>query len=210
MRANVPEFRGVITARQLLASRAAGAGEGWRLDALPGRFVEISGGANTAALTCVATLLFEAQTRAEPVAWIAGRLSTFFPPDLADAGIDLAALPVVRARDSRQIVRAADHLLRSGGFGLVVLDLADAPPLPCAAQTRLAGLASHAHTALVCLTRKTPAAPSLGSLVSLRVDTAKARAKGDGFTCTYRVVKDKRRGPGWQQEEFRHGPDGLR
>lgn len=210
MRPVVPEVRGVVTARRLLADRPAGDEGGWCLEALLGRFVEISGGANTAALTCVTALVLEAQTRAEPVAWITRPASSFFPPDLADTGVDLAALPVVRAQEPRQAVRAADHLLRSGGFGLVVLDLTDAPLLSCAAQTRLAGLANHAHTALVCLTRKSPAAPSLGSLVSLRLDTARTCAGNGRFACEYRVLKDKRRGPGRQQEEFRHGPDGLR
>ena len=40
-----------------------------------------------------------------------------------DGGIDLDALPVVRVPDARAAGRAADHLVRSGGFGLVVIDL---------------------------------------------------------------------------------------
>ena len=144
----------------------------WRLSAFSGRFGELSGDQAGAPLTLVFRLVREAQKQAEPVAWVGRWESTFFPPDVAEAGVDLAALPVVRAPDTLAAARAADLLLRSGSFGLLVLDVGPGANLPLPAQTRLVGLAKQYDTALVCLTEKTNDRPSLGSLVSLRAHTA--------------------------------------
>ena len=45
-----------------------------------------------------------------------------YAPDLQAYGVDLAALPFVRAANPAQVLQAADVLLRSGAFGLVVVD----------------------------------------------------------------------------------------
>jgi len=52
-------------------------------------------------------------------------------------------------------------------------------------------------------------APSLGSLISLRGQTFQRRSGRDEFTCELRVLKDKRRAPGWVIEEICGGPAGL-
>ena len=108
----------------------------WGYAALAGRLAELSGTGATALLTAAFGLVLEAQQAGDPVAWVTSRTSSFFPPDAAEGGVDLEALAVVRAEDTVQAARAADQLLRSGGFGLVVLDLAsDAAPaeprVPC-------------------------------------------------------------------------------
>ena len=100
--------------------------------------------------------------------------------------------------------------MRSGAFGLLVLDLGAGASLPLPAQTRLVGLAKQHDTALICITEKEGDRPSLGSLVSLRAHTARTRHERDRFRCEARVLKDKRRGPGWKHTEVCHGPDGLR
>jgi recombination protein RecA len=133
----------------------------------------------------------------------------FYPPDVAEAGVDLGALAVVRAPGTRRAARAADHLLRSGGFGLVVLDVGADDRMPVAFQTRLAGLAKKHDAALLCITEKEDRRPSLGSLVSLRAEAIRTERAGDRFRCEVRVLKDKRRGPGWTHVEVCHGPDGL-
>ena len=126
----------------------------WTLDEVAGRFVEISGAAASAALTLTFTLIREAQARGEPVGWITLAEHSFYPPDAAQGGTDLAALVVVRLARADSIARAGEKLLRSGGFGVVVLDLG-AADMPMPLQTRLTGLAHHHHTALICLTEKT-------------------------------------------------------
>lgn len=202
----VPKLDGLIVAGDL---RRGTSSKEWSLDTLAGRLVEISGSAATAALTAAAELILEAQHRGESAAWVTDRESTFFPPDFAAAGIDLAALPVIQVADSGKVSKIADTLLRSGGFAIVVLDLGARMVLSIKNQTRLAGLAKKYHSALVCLTRKARQAPSLGSLISLRAEINKKRTSFDRFTCELRIVKDKRRGPGWRHVEVCRGTDGL-
>ena len=180
----------------------------WTLDEVAGRMVEISGGAASAALTLTFTLILEAQARGEPVGWVTLADSFFYPPDAARGGADLAALVVVRLTHAASIARAGEKLLRSGGFGVVVLDLG-AADVPMALQTRLTGLAHRHHTALICLTEKDSGAFSLGSLVSLRAHAEKKRIEDNRFACALRVLKDKRRGPTWHYEELYTGPAGL-
>jgi recombination protein RecA len=180
----------------------------WSLAEVAGRLVEISSSTASAALTITFTLVQQAQECGEPVGWVTSTASFFYPPDAARGGTDLAALVVVRLTDAKSIARAGEKLLRSGGFGVVVLDL-DAADIPMPLQTRLTGLAHRHHTALVCLTKKESAAFSLGSLVSLRAHAKKKRAADRRFTCALRVLKDKRRGPTWNYEELYTGPAGL-
>jgi recombination protein RecA len=52
-------------------------------------------------------LVLEAQKQGEPVALITSRKSTFFPPDVADAGIDVTAVAVIRGPDNIAAARAA-------------------------------------------------------------------------------------------------------
>lgn len=192
--------------RGLATSDVSGA---WRLGAFRGRLAEVSGNHACASLTLVFRLVLEAQRRAEPVAWIHRGESVFYPPDVADSGVDLDTLAVVRAPGTHRAARAADQLLRSGGFGLVVLDVGADDRLPSAFQTRLAGLAHKHDSAVLCLTEKDGRRPSLGSLVSLRAEVVRTEHAGDRFRCEVRVLKDKRRGPGWTHVEVCRGPDGL-
>jgi recombination protein RecA len=182
----------------------------WELAAFNGRFGEVSGDPAGAPLTLVFRLVLEAQKAGEPVAWVGRRDGVFFPPDVADAGVDLAALPVVWTPDTMAAARAADLLIRSGGFGLVVMDVGARANLPIHAQTRLSGLAKQHDTALICVTEKEDQRPSLGSLVSLRAHTARTERQEDRYRCEVHVLKDKRRGPGWRHTEVCRGPDGLR
>lgn len=180
----------------------------WTLKELAGRFVEISSSAASAALTIVFGLVREAQEQKEPVGWVTSVENFFYPPDAAQSGIDLAALAVIRLSRSDHIPRAGEKLLRSGGFGIVVLDLGGGD-IPMPLQSRLTGLAHHHHTALICLTEKQSATLSIGSLVSLRAHAVKRHAQENGFACVLKVLKDKRRGPTWTHEVFCSGPAGL-
>lgn len=186
----------------------------WGLDALRGRLVELSARGATATLTTAIELVLEAQQADEPVAWVTLGNATFYPPDVADSGVDLAALAVVRVHDIVGAARAAERLLRSGGFGLVVLDLAgSAIDLPIAHQGRLVTLAQTHDAAVVCITEKPSEAPSLGSLVSLRAEALRLHApepsSDRGYHVTLRALKDKRRGPGWSRTTKLRGPSGL-
>ena len=180
----------------------------WSLAAIAGRFIEISTSANAASLTLAFGLVREAQKQGEPVGWVTSTGSFFYPPDAAHGGIDLAALVVIRVLHAGVIPTAGEKLLRSGGFGLIVLDLETAD-IPVPLQNRLTGLAQHHHAALVCLTEKESKTFSLGSLVSLRAHAERQRSSESRFACRLRVLKDKRRGPTWSHEELCCGPAGL-
>lgn len=186
----------------------------WGLDALRGRLIELSGRGATATLTTAVELVLEAQRAAEPVAWVTLSNATFYPPDLADSGVDLAALVVVRVIDATTAARAAERLLRSGAFGLVILDFGGtaAIDVPIAHQGRLVTLAQTHDAAVVCITEKASEAASLGSLVSLRAEALRLHAPSSGdcdHDVTLRVLKDKRRGPGWSRTIKLRGPAGF-
>ena len=223
----------------------------WGLEMFAGCIAEFSGGPTTAALTLAFRLVVDVQKRGEPVAWVTEPMSTFFPPDAAKTGVDLRSLVVlfVPRRDpkiskTRNLTsrgefapRIADHLVRSGGFGLVVLDVGRNVHLSVPIQARLAGLAKKHHTALVILTEEAPSvgagrspkSASLGPFVSLRVEAQRVRRSGlwepcvgereqmcgqdlEGqFACEARIVKDKRPNSHvqWRHEESCRGPSGL-
>jgi recombination protein RecA len=100
--------------------------------------------------------------------------------------------------------RAAERLLRSGAFGLVVVDAAgdvssgnpasDAV-VPMGNLGSLHGLAQAHDAAVVVLTMKKAQAPSMRSIVSLRVEAAREGGGGMPFGNKVSALKDKRRGP---------------
>ena len=227
-----PRFAGRLAAAPLRS---------WRVAALAGRLAELSSREGAAGLTLAFSLVLDAQRAGEPVGWLTADESAFYPPDAARGGVDLEALVVVRLPVVDQLPRAAEHLARSGAFGLLVLDLGGSARVPVPMQMRLLGLARQHESAVLFLTRGDGA--SLGSLVSLRAEARHEPAAcsgpagagvgsgvGDGagtatvaddwcvagrgagvgvFTCTVRVLKDKRGGPGWRHVEVCRGPDGL-
>jgi recombination protein RecA len=144
-----------------------------------GQLLELSGQA-PGKLSTVARLIVRAQAEGEPVVWVAARDEAgFYPPDFALAGIDLAALVVVRvprlpeqAQRAHALVRASEVLLRSGAFGLLVLDFANTP-VPrgeLAWQARLSGLVRRHDARVVILTPSPREQPSLGPLIGLRIE----------------------------------------
>jgi recombination protein RecA len=194
---------------RLRSEPAAEKPTGWNMGTFAGRFSEITGASASASLTLVFRLLLEVQQQGEPAAWITSRKSTFYPPDAAIAGIDIMAVAVIRCPDIIAAARSAEHLLRSGSFGIIIIDLGANVNLMQHAQSRLAGQARKHNTALICLTEKEVSEPSLGSLVSLRVHTERLGQNSHISVCRANALKDKRHGPGWSHVENCHGPDGL-
>jgi len=180
----------------------------WTLAGLRGRLVELSGAENSAALTFACGLVRQAQLMSESAAWVAPVTESFYPPDAAAGGVDLDALAVVRVSHPSSLARAADQLARSGAFGLLIIDVGP-HQLTMAALSRLLGLAQKHDAVLVFLTDKPERAPSLGSLISLRGQTRNRQSGPDEFTCELKVLKDKRRTPGWVHTEVCRGPAGL-
>jgi len=209
----------------------------FELAALGGRLVELSGRGPSALLSVAFRLVLSAQREGRNSAWVSlssmrgrGRPIPFHAPDVAAAGVDLRALPVVLAPSPLSAGRAASQLLRSGAFALVVLDLVPCGPsfehgqpcgpssdidLPLPLLSRLTGLAQTHGSVLLVLTDKPPEAGSLGSLVSLHADVGRVRLgtpSPDGqarFEVKITVHKDKRHGPGWVHREVFRAPAGL-
>jgi recombination protein RecA len=165
-------------------------------------------------------LIHEAQAKGEPAAWIAAGDSLFYAPDLQDCGVDLEALPIARVAGILEGARVTEHLLRSGAFGLIVLDLGDGgsrrssgpagrASLPRAAEVRLAALCRHHHAVLLLLGRKPDGASPIFSFATVRAEGSIRRSAFDRFTFQLQVRKDKRHGTCWSSEEDRRGPDGL-
>lgn len=192
------------------ASRSS---RGWGFSEIQGRLCELTSAGASARLTAAFGLVLEAQRNTEPVAWVLVRGSTFLPCDVAEGGIDLSSLAVVRTADGPRAARAAEQLARSGAFGLIVLDLDRSSSLGGHAHgpilTRLVGLAQKHETALLFLTEKPSSTASLSSLVSLRAEASRI-VEGDVLQVRVEVLKDKRQGPGSASMEACHGPAGLR
>jgi len=169
-----------------------------------GRVVEVSEAGAFGALSALVSLLVQVQARGEQIVWVEAGTSIFYAPDLAFRGLDVGALTVVGVPDPLASLQAADSLLRSGAFGLVVID-GPGVRVDEAALGRLARLAEDRQTAVVFLTRKRPDEASLATQVSLRgVVTL-----GPGLETSWEVTKDKRSGPAFPQRTRFDGPFGL-
>lgn len=195
----------IVPASQLLDRGTFEPGKGsfgdlWDIRYLAGGITELVG--LQGLLTLSSELLHAVQQEQQLAAWISAHEDSFYPPDFADNGIDLASLPVVFARSNRRAFRSAEVLLRSGAFRLLVIDMASVPadfgragaagagtkgktaePLevaagreeaqvPAAYQGRVLRLARQYDSAVLCLRPESPGAGPLGSLVSLRLEVS--------------------------------------
>ena len=128
-----------------------------------------------------------------------------FPPSLAAAGVKLERLMCVAVTDPVGAARAADIVLRSGAFGVVVI-----PALPSgrgtgsATWTRLASLAHRANALLVAV--GVEPSSELRYFATVHIETAIERVRWNGpsghlcelagFDIRATVRKHKRAAPG--------------
>lgn len=220
-----------------------------------GRLVEIARTADGAQMTLAVACVRQAQAQGEPVAWIQRAGGSLFPPDFADSGIDLDALLIVHVglttgngtRPGRptgksvaappirgvaslhpqdhDMAKAAELLLRSGGFGLLVIDLtavpaadanADCAPsqaksngLELAVQSRLLGLAREHRCQVLLLSERGSRGGSLGPLISLCIEPKRTRVGRGEFAIAPHARKDKSGLLCELAVEARRGPWGL-
>jgi hypothetical protein len=126
---------------------------------------------------------------------------SLYPPTLAAAGVRLDRLLVVAAATTLGIARAADILLRSRAFEVIV---APGAALKATVWSRLAGLAQKADALLVTLGPE--ARSELGYFASARVGCAIERVlwcnesgpfcELAGYDISARVLKHRRAAPG--------------
>ena len=165
----------------LLRSQSAPAvGESLSSIVPTGRLVELSTPSTgpSARTSTAVSLLAHAQQQGETAVWLQPQGGPLYPPDLGEAGIDLDALVVIHVPASsgpHGACKAAELLLRSGAFGMLVLDLtAGVPPGSGEAwQGRLLALARQHHARGVLLTDKPSHAASLGPVVGLRIESTR-------------------------------------
>lgn len=201
----------------------------WSFAALQGRLVsllpspapaKLMSNAMAASLSAVFQVVLDAQKNLETVAWVGGEKSCFYPPDAARWGVDLHAMAVIRLQSDKDIWFAADTLIRSGGVGMVIIDLASLEKGQvsrgtvtkgvAALQHRLAGLARTHQTAVLILPGKEKREEG-GAMVSLTVQTQMVPL--DSRVGAYNVLvapkKDKTGTSNWKIEELCDAPDGL-
>ena len=132
-----PAIAGIPMAASGLPEVDARLGGGWRR----GEVSELVGAVSSGRTTVMAASLAASTARGE-VAALVDAVDRFDPASAAAFGLDLSRLLWVRGpaltveaarltmveRAVQQAVRAFDLIIRAGGFGLVVLDLADVSP----------------------------------------------------------------------------------
>ena len=102
-----------------------------------------------------------------------------FPPALAAAGVRIERLLIVKAGEPVEIARAADIVVRSGAFTVVVIPaLPSGPRTGSAAWTRLASLAHRANALLVAVGDE--ASAELRYFATLRLETSIERVRWNG------------------------------
>jgi recombination protein RecA len=158
-------------------------------------------------------MLLAKQHEGESVVWIEPTDGPLYPPDLAAAGVDLDALVIVRVptkEGPEGLCRVAEWLVRSGGFGLVVMDLMGRTPAAHNPwQTRLSGLLRRHDAQLCVLSDSETQAPSLGAMVALRLEPQRQRDEDGTFVLSQRVLKNKLGALETPSSERRRAPAGL-
>ena len=203
LRQRAPTLR-IVKAADLDSEAAAATAEAqWTREELIGRIAELCGNDHAGHLSLAGSLVHQFQAAGEPVAWVTTTTDTFFPPDLAGTGVDLTSLPVARLGDPVAATTVTDRLIRSGSFGLVVLELIGDHQIPAGILGRLVRLARQQEACLVCLTKR-----PLGSMVSLRGTIHRQQEGSDGI-CGVVVHKDRRRGPGYRFSYRYRAPHGV-
>jgi len=142
-----------------------------------GRVTELAGPPG-AGRTGIAFAIAARATRAgETIAWVDAE-DALDPEAAVEVGVVLARTLWVRPRRPDDAFRAADILLRAGGFGLVLLDLGPLPARGAAAPavTRLARGAEATRTALLVLAPR----PTVGAAAALGLAVRARRVRWSG------------------------------
>jgi hypothetical protein len=152
--------------------------------------------------TALACAIGAGATRAgEVVAWIDPE-DALDPEAATRAGLVLERTLWVRPRQLGDALRAADILLAAGGFGLVVLDVAETPLDGRVQWTRLARAAERTRTALLVVSKRRQHDPA--TALTLAVTARRVRWSDgpgrlvllDGLTCRVTIARSRLGRPG--------------
>jgi hypothetical protein len=166
-----------------------------------GHLSEIAG-APSSGRTSVAVRMLAAATARGEAAALVDASDTFDPASAAAHGVALARLLWVRpsAGDAARALKAFSLILQAGGFGLVILDIADVPAaalrgLPWTTWMRIARIVEGSDTAAVLVSGERVARSSGGATIALDPSPARWRGAGDrarmfaGIAAGPRVVR---------------------
>jgi recombination protein RecA len=142
-----------------------------------GCLTEICGAASSGRTTLLLAALAAATRRGE-FCVVVDASDALDPQSAAAAGVELERLLWVRCGESspqrclEQLLRAADLLLESGGFGLIALDLGDLPPqtarhIPLTTWFRFRRAVEHTPTVLLTIERQFIAGSCSSLLIKL-------------------------------------------
>jgi hypothetical protein len=142
-----------------------------------GRVTELAGRRSTGRTGLACAIAASATRAGETIAWV-DPADTLEPATAESAGMHLTRVLWVRPRSAMDALRAAEILLRAGGFGLVVLDL----DVPASGQrdsnvwSRLARAAEQAHSTLLVVTPERQA----GTYAALGLELDERRVRWSG------------------------------
>jgi hypothetical protein len=150
-----------------------------------GHVSEIIGAPSSGRSTVAVRMLAAATARGDAAALVDAS-DTFDPASAAAHGVALARLLWVRsgpAGDAARALKAFSLILQAGGFGLVILDLADVPAaavrgFPWTTWMRIARIVEGSDTAAVLVAAERVARSSGGATIAL--DPSSARWQGAG------------------------------
>jgi hypothetical protein len=155
-----------------------------------GCLTEIYGPASSGRTTLLLSALAAATRRGEFCALLDAN-DALDPQSAASAGIELDRLLWVRCGESsqpaerrlEQLLRAADLLVESGGFGLIALDLGDLPPqtarhIPLTTWFRFRRAVEHTPIVLLAIERQSIAGSCSSLLIKLGPQAYRASPPG--------------------------------
>lgn len=185
----------------------------FNLAGLSGQVVEFSGWEHPACISLAADLIRECQEGGEVCAWISPRSdeggSLFFPPDFARSGIDCNQLPILWAHSAADGFSIAEKLMRSRGFGMLVIDLTGVRFPKSRGLGRLHRIARDSGCLMLCLTRRPPGHPSLDPMIFVHAHGASIAAEAGSWEVTVQIQKDKHHAPGSGVRRRYESPAGL-
>jgi hypothetical protein len=142
-----------------------------------GHLSEVIGGRSSGRSTAACRALAAAVSRGELVALV-DTCDRFDPDAAAALGLDLSNLLWIReAGDASRALKAMNLVLQAGGFGLVVLDLADVAPrtvrsLPFTTWFRLARVIEGSDTVALLVAGEHVARSSGGATIAMQEERA--------------------------------------
>lgn len=178
-----------------------------------GQVVEISGAPSSGKATLAFAVCLRALETGQAAAWIDVG-GGFCPLAAAEAGAPLERLLVVRLHEAASALRAAHILLSSpGAVAALVVDLPQGAPAPRDRELMaLQRLAEKSSTALVFVTARAKAAPSIGAQVAVRLHVERTGG-GEGALdqrLRVEVLRHKQGASHRSIEEDTRGPDRVR